>query len=146
MLTICRYRGCNSRNSHRRRPDAELIRICQEFAEAELRNWYLETLNPDAEIEPTNRNIRELIARTLAETPEGLHAKMLALSCWDSVTYANEESGGEDTLLSSIMRDMVAPARNAIVAKLAVGHCRRPALRRVDGWDPCAPRCREAKH
>ena len=108
-------------------PDAELIRICQQFAEAEFADWYLYVITDDREIErqsedapvdwATVRRIEAMPATTL----EGLRAKALACAAWDRDAYDGPADGREPAtgLLASLMRDLAAPARAAIIARLA---------------------------
>ena len=105
--------------------DAELIRVCHRFAEEEMEHWYcyvmaaVETAD-DLEYEPDWDSLHWIIA-TPATTPEGWHAKGLAYTAWNREAY-DDHPVDRDTaspLLAALFRDMVAPARNAIVARLA---------------------------
>jgi len=65
-------------------PDAELFRVCQQFAEVELASWYRYVVAPDdlADVQdaPPDWDTLHWIERTPATTPEGWCAKALALS------------------------------------------------------------------
>ena len=100
-------------------PDAELIRTCHRFAEYELASWYRYALDDDDDSSPDHATYVSIIAIP-ATTPEGWHAKALALTAWDRDSYDDHEDvrDGCSSLLASLLRDMVAPARNAIIAKL----------------------------
>ena len=107
-------------------PGAELIRRCQQFAEAEIASWYRYVIAPehlaDEQDTPSDMGGYNWIVATPATTPEGLHAKALALSAWDRTRYFDDEpldSDGTSALLASLLQDVVAPARNAIMARLA---------------------------
>ena len=108
-------------------PDADLIRVCHQFAEKELDDWYRyvvdATIAPGTEDEDTPPDWAGLhwIEATPATTPEGWQAKALAFSAWhrDSYDNAPEDQDSQTALLAGLLRDMVAPARNAIVTRLA---------------------------
>jgi hypothetical protein len=116
-----------SMKTHTGNPDAELIRRCHQFAEADLASWYRYVLaacngeDADAQDTPADVDGYNWITATPATTREGWHAKALALSAWDRTAYFNDEPEESDgtTLLASLLQDMVAPERNAILAKLA---------------------------
>jgi hypothetical protein len=101
-------------------PDAELIRICHRFAEDELVRQHRYIVAPenlaDEQDAPPDWGTYNWIAETPARTPEGCHAKALAYSAWDTDAYDNH---GADTseLLAGLLRDIVAPTRNAVVAR-----------------------------
>ena len=105
--------------------DAELIRTCHQFTETELGRWYRYVVAPahladDLDDQAPDWDTLHWIIATPATTHEGWHAKALALSAWDREAYWNDDDRGTHTeLLSSLLRDMVAPARDAIVARLA---------------------------
>ena len=108
-------------------PDAELICICQQFAEAEYADWYLYVTTVDREIELQSENapvdwatVRQIEAMP-ATTLEGVRAKALACASWDREAY---DSSADDNqaftgLLASVLRDLAAPARKVILARLA---------------------------
>ena len=108
-------------------PDAELIRVCQQFAEREFEGWYAYIVTNDREVEaryedtpPDWATLRQIEA-TPATTPEGMRAKALAFVAWNRDAYDNpaDDRDGNTTLLASLMRDLAAPARAAIIARLA---------------------------
>jgi hypothetical protein len=118
--------GSVAANSSAANPDAELIRRCHQFAEADLASWYRYVIAAEnlADEQDTAAHFDgyNWITATPATTQEGWRAKALALSAWDRTTYFNdepEENDGASSLLASLLQDMVAPARNAILAKLA---------------------------
>ena len=103
--------------------DAELIRVCQRFAEGELESWYRYIIAPedlcDAQDQPPDWKSLHWIISTPATTPEGWHAKALAYAAWDRDAYDDNEDRDTTTLLlASLLRDMVAPARRAILTRL----------------------------
>ncbi len=114
--------------THLPNPDAVLIRICQQFAEAELTSWYRYCTAPfhlaDKQDPPPEHLLRHWIETTPATTPEGWHAKALACIAWNREMYDDpeDERDGGTTLLASLLRDMVAPARNAILARCEAAH------------------------
>ena len=108
-------------------PDAELIRVCQAFAEVEFADWYRYLVTDDGEAEhqfedtlPDWATLRQIEA-TPATTLEGMRAKALAFVAWDRESYDNspDSRDGHTTLLASLLRDLAAPARAAIIARLA---------------------------
>ncbi len=118
--------GSVAANSSAANPDAELIRRCHQFAEADLASWYRYVIAAEnlADEQDTAADFDgyNWITATPATTQEGWRAKALALSAWDRTTYFNDEpqeNDGASSLLASLLQDMVAPARNAILAKLA---------------------------
>ena len=115
-------------------PDAELIRTCHRFAEYELASWYRYVLDNDDDSSPDHATYISIIA-TPATTPEGWHAKALAFTAWDRDSYDDHEDvrDGCSSLLASLLRDMVAPARNAIIAGLRAKHGPLPAGYSPDG-------------
>ena len=106
-------------------PDAELIRTCHQFAETELTNWYRYCTLPadvaDAQDPKPDWSSLHWITATPATTPEGWRAKALAYSAWHHEPYDDlpEDRDTASPLLAALLRDMVAPVRNAIVARLA---------------------------
>jgi hypothetical protein len=108
-------------------PDAELIRICHKFAEGEMVGWYRDVASdedlPDegSEDEGVDWDTYHRILATPATTPEGWHAKALACSAFAQSAYDDHESNRDSctTLLASLLRDMVAPARKAIISRCA---------------------------
>jgi hypothetical protein len=106
-------------------PDAELIRRCYAFAEVSLASWYRYVtahaeVAAEQDIDPGQEILAWIIA-TPATTPAGMQAKALAYSVWSRDAYDNEPvtPGSPSLLLASLLRDMVAPARSAILAQLA---------------------------
>ncbi len=109
-------------------PDAELVRVCHDFAEAEWRSWWRYVVAP---AELADDHTREpdwptlgWIEATPATTPAGWHAKALALAAWDHAAYDDEEAerAGAAGLLAGLLRDMVAPARAEILARCAADY------------------------
>jgi len=105
--------------------DAELVRVCHAFAEAEWRNWWRYIVAPDDLADAQNREpdwpTLTWIEATPATTPAGWHAKALAYAAWWRDAYDDVEGGDSDApLLASLLRDMVAPARATILAQCEV--------------------------
>jgi hypothetical protein len=106
-------------------PDAELIRVCHQFAEAELENWYRYVTAPvdvaDKQDRASDWDTYRWIVSTPAVTAEGWQAKALAYSAWDEEAYWDEPEfrDPKSTFLLSLLRDIVAQPRNAIIARLA---------------------------
>jgi hypothetical protein len=106
-------------------PDAELIRICHQFAEEEFRNFYRNAVATDdaEEVKDTPEHLARFhwIEATPASTPAGWCAKALVYAAWRPEGYDDHEDNCDagSTLLASLLRDMVAPARNAIIARCA---------------------------
>ncbi len=107
--------------------DAELIETCQRFAEAELTGWFRYVTAPDnaadeqaaSDMWVFDRATWEWIAATPATTPEGWQAKALAFVALDRNAYDDAEDCDRTTpVLASLLRDMVRPARGAIIARL----------------------------
>jgi hypothetical protein len=104
-------------------PDAELVRVCYRFAEEELARRHRYIVAPDDLADeadtPVDWDSYRSITATPATTPEGWHAKALAFSAWDTEAYDDHEDTRDSTttFLAALLRDMVAPARNAIVAR-----------------------------
>ncbi len=104
-------------------PDAELVRVCHEFAEAEFRNWWRYIVAPadlaDAQDREPDWPTLAWIEATPATTPAGWHAKALAYAAWwrEADDNADPESDSDAPLLASLLRDMVAPTRAAILAR-----------------------------
>ncbi len=121
--------------------DAELIRVCQRFAEAEFAGWYLYISTDDGEIQrqyentPPDRAILRWIETTPAHTPAGWRAKALAHVAWDRESYDNspDRFDGHSALLASLMRDLAAPARAAIIARLVERYGPLPEEYTADG-------------
>lgn len=119
-------------------PDAELIRICQQFAEAEFADWYLYVTTDDREIERQSEDtpvdwatVRQIEAMP-ATTLEGVRAKALACAAWDRDAYDSSADGHQafTGLAASLLRDLAAPARGVILARLAEQYGPLP-----DGYD-----------
>ncbi len=108
--------------------DAELVRVCRQFAEAEFRNWWRYVTASDdladAQDHEPDWSTLAWIEATPATTPSGWHAKALALSAWDRTAYDDDaewhEPDSDTGLLAGLLRDMVAPARAAILAQCEV--------------------------
>jgi hypothetical protein len=105
-------------------PDADLVRVCHRFAEAEYRNWYryvtADGTEDDLDHDPDWTMLHQIEA-TPAMTPDGWRAKALALAAWSTDMYDDppDDRDGGTTLLASLLRDMAAPARNAILTRCA---------------------------
>jgi hypothetical protein len=119
--------------------DAELIRICHAFAEAEFDNWYRYVVAPvetaDDDDRPPDWDTYRLIIDTPATTPAGWHAKALAFVAWYREAYDDVEieRTAASTLLASLLRNMVMPARNAIIAGCAKAYGPLPPQYTADG-------------
>ena len=118
-------------------PDAKLIRACYRFAKNELEKWYRDVVAPKDEDVPdwTDWRTYRRIVATPATTPEGWHAKALAYSALDQESYDDHECGRtrSRTFLTSLLRDMVAPARNAIIAGFAAKYGPLPSRYTAEG-------------
>ncbi len=122
-------------------PDAELIRVCHQFAEAEFASWYAYIVTDDGEVESRYENAPpdwatlHWIEATPATTPEGLRAKALAFVAWHRNAFDNcvDDRDGHTTLLASLMRDLAAPARAVIVARLVEQYGPLPKDYTADG-------------
>lgn len=101
--------------------DAELIRVCQDFAEREFDEFYRYVVTEDEDDgPPPDWATYHWIIATPATTPAGWHAKALAYAAWDRDSYDDTEPDLScSSFLTSLLRDMVAPARDAIIAGLA---------------------------
>ena len=108
-------------------PDAELIRVCQQFAETEFADWYRYVTTDDREIErqsedtPPDWATVRWITATPAHTLAGHQAKALACAAWDRDSYdsSTDSNPAFTGLLASLMRDLAAPARGVILTRLA---------------------------
>ncbi len=127
-------------------PDAELVRVCHDFAEAEWRSWWRYVTAPDyladAEATDPDWSTLEWIETTPATTPAGWAAKALALAAWHREAYDDSDAEGDAraTLLAGLLRDMVAPARAEILARCAAEYGPLPKGYTVDGrWIRRAP-------
>ena len=102
-------------------PDEALIRACYRLAEGELDSRYRYVTSPDGLKGDDEADVALLdwITATPATTPEGWQAKALACAAWNRDMYDDtpDERDGGTTLLASLLRDMVAPARNAILTR-----------------------------
>jgi hypothetical protein len=120
-------------------PEAELIATCQRFAEAEFESWYRFVVESDeeddAEWDAQCINVMKWITATPATTVEGCRAKALALTAWHRDFYDDQEDDRDThtTFLAALLRDMVAPARNAIVARCSAKYGPLPASYTADG-------------
>ncbi|MGI4946970.1 MAG: hypothetical protein ACRYHQ_41500 [Janthinobacterium lividum] len=129
--------------------DAELVRVCHQFAEAEYREWWRYVTTPDhlADAEATDPDwaTLEWIETTPATTPAGWAAKALALAAFHRETYDDSDAEGDAsaTLLAGLLRDMVAPTRAEILARCAAEYGPLPAGYTADarwiGRAPVAP-------
>jgi hypothetical protein len=116
-------------------PDARLIALCQTFTETTLDEWWAYMDDDDAEEPGPNwDDYREIVA-TPATTSAGWHAKALALTAWnrDAFDALAEDPDSCTTGLASLMRDMVAPARAAIMARCAAKYGPLPHYYSADG-------------
>jgi hypothetical protein len=120
--------------------DAELIRLCHAFAEADFANWYRYVTAPvetaDDDDAPPDWDTYHLIIATPATTPAGWHAKALAFVAWDREAYDDTteyERTPASAFLASLLRDMVMPARNAIIARCAEAYGPLPPQYSADG-------------
>jgi hypothetical protein len=127
-------------------PDAELVRICHDFAEAEWRRWWRYVTAPDdladAEATDPDWSTLEWIETTPATTPAGWAAKALALAAWHREAYDDSDAEGDAsaTLLAGLLRDMVAPARAEILARCAAEYGSLPEGYTADArWIGRAP-------
>lgn len=119
--------------------DAELIRICHQFAENELEHWYLYVVTPEPECDDLDDapdwSAYHRIVATAATTPAGWHAKALAYTAWDRDAYDDHKDNRDPatTFLAALLRDIVAPARRAIVARLAAQYGPLPSSYTSEG-------------
>ena len=125
--------------------DAELIRLCHQFAETEFEDWYQYTTAPADEADdlPYNEDWAEDLRRITdipATTPAGWCAKALVYAAWDREAYDCDPVRAKETdpqgsipLLSSLLREMVAPARNAILDRLRATYGPLPHYYTPDG-------------
>ena len=133
--------GCAGASAAAPGADADLIRVCQQFAEAEFAGWYLYVSTDDGEIQrryentPPDWAILRWIETTPAHTPAGWQAKALAQVAWDRDAYDNspDRFDGHSALLASLMRDLAAPARAAIIARLVERYGPLPEGYTTDG-------------
>lgn len=120
-------------------PDAELIALCHQFAEAELASWYRYLTAPDhlADAQDTAPDwaAMESITATPPTTLEGIQAKALACSAWDREAFdgPQDDRDRSTVLLASFLRDIAAPARAAIIARLIKQYGPLPEGYIVDG-------------
>ncbi|MGI4944851.1 MAG: hypothetical protein ACRYHQ_30560 [Janthinobacterium lividum] len=121
-------------------PNAELVRVCHAFAEAEYRNWWRYVTAPvdlaDTQDQEPDWATLQWIETTPATTPAGWHAKALAYAAWWREAYDNAEfpeSDSDAPLLASLLRDMVAPARAEILARCEAEYGPLPAGYTADG-------------
>ena len=106
-------------------PDADLVRICHAFAEAEYRNWWRYVTAPadlaDAQGREPDWATLDWIRTTAATTPAAWHAKALAYAAWWRPAYDDDSDWNEPDsttgLLAGLLRDMVAPARAEILRR-----------------------------
>lgn len=129
--------------AHAAHLDAELIRVCRQFAEAELTGWYRYVIAPNDVADEqaaagtwvNDRATWDWIAATPATTPEGWQAKALAFAVWERDAFDDpaDDRCHTSTGLASLLRDMVAPARAAIIARLTALYGPLPDGYTVDG-------------
>jgi hypothetical protein len=118
------------------RPDSVLIRVCHQFAEADYEAWYRYCTAPDGQEDdndpPPDFATLNWITATPATTPEGWQAKALACATWNRDMYDGQWHPDTGTpLLAALLRDMVAPIRNAILGRLQEKYGPLP-----DGYTP----------
>ncbi len=126
--------------------DAELVRVCHDFAETEWRSWWRYVVAPadladDQDREPDWPALKWIEA-TPATTSAGWHAKALALAAWDHTAFDDEEAerAGAAGLLAGLLRDMVAPARAEILTRCAADYGPLPEGYTADArWISQAP-------
>ena len=104
-------------------PDALLIRVCYQFAEAEFEDWYRYCTAPDGEEDDKSsfdRDTLNWIAATPATTSAGWQAKALACAAFNRNMYDDHTDDQEigTPLLAALLREMAAPTRNAILLGL----------------------------
>ena len=104
-------------------PDALLIRTCQQFSEAELNAWYRYcTAAPGEEHNdpPVDRAALDWITATPATTPTGWQAKALVCAAFNRNMYDDswDDRDRGTPILAALLREMIAPARNAILLGL----------------------------
>jgi hypothetical protein len=102
----------------------ELIRICHQFAEAEITRWYRAEIDDDFVDDDIDHDTYNWIAATPATTPGGWQAKALAYAAFNRHVYDDYEEDDDDreedaAFLAALLREMVAPARNAIVSRIS---------------------------
>ena len=114
--------------AHAAHLDAELIRVCRLFAEAEFTGWYRYVMAPDTVADENaaldmwvhDPDTWRWIAETPATTPEGWQAKALAYVALNRNAFDDAEDRDTSTpVLASLMRDMAAPVRAVIITRLA---------------------------
>lgn len=119
--------------------DAELIRVCHQFAEGQFTSWYRYVLAPPelAATVDTGPDWAALhwIEATPATTPESRQAKALAFVAWHRDAFDNpaDDSDGQSALLASLLRDLAAPARAVIIARLVERYGPLPEGYTADG-------------
>ena len=119
--------------------DAELIQVCQQFAETELEAWY-RYLTAPADLADDQDWVLDFatlhwITRTQAATAEGWHAKALAYAAYhrDAFDDDPQDRDTSTSLLAALLRDMITPARAAIIARLAQKYGPLPVGYAADG-------------
>jgi hypothetical protein len=116
-----------------------LIRTCHRFAEDELEQWYRYVVTPEPECDELDDEVNwdtyHWIVATPATTPAGWHAKALAYTAWDRDAYDDHQDDRTPaaTFLAALLRDIVAPARRAIVARLAAQYGALPTSYTSEG-------------
>jgi hypothetical protein len=125
--------------------EADLIRACNLFAEAAFGSWYRYVLAPDDvddQDTPPDWDTYHRIIATQATTPEGWRAKALAYVAWDREAYDDHEDERTPVtgFLASLLRNLVAPARAAIIADLRAKYGPLPHHYTADGvWIGYSP-------
>ena len=123
--------------SSKSNPDEELIRVCHRFAESQLEDWYRYVVEVDTDEDdaPVPWDAYHRIVGTQATTPAGWHAKALAFTAWSRDSYDDHEDDRDThtTFLAALLRDMVAPARNAIVARCTAKYGPLPTQYTAEG-------------
>jgi hypothetical protein len=113
--------------------DEELVSVCARFAENEIELWYKYVIAPDDVADqqdgPADHPTHKWIVDTPATTPSGWQAKALALSAWSISVYIHDPGD----LLTSLLQDMVAPARKAIMARCAAKYGPLPETYTAEG-------------
>jgi hypothetical protein len=105
-------------------PDAALIMVCRQFAQADLGNWYRYVTSPDHLSDQQDGgpdwDAKTWIEATPATTPEGWRAKALAYSAWHRPAFDDpaDDRDGQTSFLASLLRDIVQQERDQIVADL----------------------------
>ena len=108
-------------------PDAELIRICHDFAAYEFGAHFAYCAEPDEEKAaeqglPPDFNALQQITEMQANTPDGWQAKALAYASWRRIGINNPVEGTDEAgqvLLSSLILYMAGPELDSLLALMA---------------------------